>query len=104
MRCTVFVIVILSIPLSVRPSVCQSVCLSVTLVDCVHMVQPMMMTSSPYGSPMILVSGDIMLIPKLEGVTRARALNEGGVGTNWRFSTYKPPYLQNGARYDKGYY
>jgi len=32
------------------------------------------------------------------------ALNEGGVGTNWRFSTNKPLYLQNGARYDKGYY
>ena len=35
---------------------------------------------------------------------RARALNEGGVGTNWRFSTNKSPYLRNGARYDKGYY
>jgi len=35
---------------------------------------------------------------------RTRALNEGGVSTNWRFSTNKPPYLQNGARYDKGYY
>jgi len=35
---------------------------------------------------------------------RARALNEGGVGTNWRFLTNKPPYIRNGARYDKGYY
>jgi len=35
---------------------------------------------------------------------RARALNEGGVGTNWRFSSNKSPYLRNGARYDKGYY
>jgi len=26
------------------------------------------------------------------------------MGTNWRFSTNKPPYLRNGARYDKGYY
>jgi len=33
-----------------------------------------------------------------------RALNEGGVGMNWRFSTNKPPYLRNGARCDKGYY
>ena len=32
-----------------------SVCLSVTLVDYVHMVRPMIMISSPYGSPMILV-------------------------------------------------
>ena len=31
------------------------------------------------------------------------AMNEG-VGTNWRLSTNKPPYLRNGARYDKGYY
>jgi len=55
--------------------VCLSVCLSVTLVHCVHMVRPTIM-----------------------------ALNEGGVGTNWRFSTNKPPYLRNGARYAKGYY
>ena len=43
--------------------------------------------------------------PKIRrGSPRAMALNEGGVGTNWRFSTFKPPYLRNGARYDKGYY
>jgi len=61
MRCAVSVIVILSVCLSVR--------LSVTLVDCVHMVRPTIMISSPYGSPIILVSGDIMFIPKFEGVT-----------------------------------
>ena len=55
MRCTVLVIVILS------------VCLSVTLVDCVHMVRPRIMISSPQGSPIILVSGDITFIPKFEG-------------------------------------
>ena len=38
------------------------------------------------------------------GSPRARALNEDGVGTNWRFSTNKPLYLRNGARYEKGYY
>jgi len=59
MRCTVLVIVILSVRLSVRPSV--------TLVDCVHMVRPTIMISSPHGSPIILVSGDIKLIPKFEG-------------------------------------
>ena len=32
---------------------------------------------------------------------RARTLNDDGVGKNWRFSTSKPPYLRNGARYDK---
>ena len=52
MRCTVFVIIILS--------VCLSVCL-------VHMVRPTIMITSPYGSPIILVSGDITLIPKFEG-------------------------------------
>ena len=63
LRCTVFVIVILSVCLSV----CTSVRLSVTLVDCVHMVRPTTMISSPYGSPIIQVSGDITVIPKFEG-------------------------------------
>ena len=84
---------------SVRPSVCPSV----TLVHCVRMVQPTIMIFSPYGSPIILVSGDITFIPKFEWGW-ARALNEGGVGTNWWFSTNKSPYVRNGARYDKGYY
>ena len=48
---------------SVRPSVR----LSVTLVDCVHMVRPTIMIFSPQGSPIILVSGDITIIPKFEG-------------------------------------
>jgi len=55
MRCTVLVIVILSVRLSV------------TLVHCVHMVRPTIMISSPYGRPIILVSGDITFIPKFEG-------------------------------------
>ena len=52
---------------SVRPSVYPSVYLSVTLMDSVHMVRPTIMISSPYGSPIILVSGDITFIPKFEG-------------------------------------
>ena len=58
-----------SVCLPVRPSVRLSVRPSVTLVlvDCVHMVLPTIMISSPYGSPIILVSGDITLIPKFEG-------------------------------------
>jgi len=45
-----------------------------------------------------------------KGVTltpRARAIYETGVGMNWQFcnfSTYKPPYLRNSARWDQGYY
>ena len=57
--CTVSVIVILSVRPSVRPSV--------TLVDCVHIVRPTIMISSPQGSPIILVSADITFIPKFEG-------------------------------------
>ena len=45
----------------------NSVCPSVTLVHCVHMVRPTIMISSTYGSPIILVSGDITFIPKFEG-------------------------------------
>jgi len=59
LRCTVFVIVILSVRQPVR--------LSDTLVDCVHTVRPTIMISSPYGSPVILVSGYIAFIPKFEG-------------------------------------
>jgi len=61
---------------------CNFVRPSVTLVDCVHTVRPTIMISSPYGSPLILVSGDIMYTPKIRrGSPRARALNDGGVGT-----------------------
>jgi len=52
---------------SVRLSVGLSVRLSGTLVHCVHTVRPTIMISSPYGSPFILVSGDITFIPKFEG-------------------------------------
>ena len=52
---------------SVCPSVRPSVRPSVTLVDCVHMVRPTIMIFSPYGSPIILVSGDITFIPFEEG-------------------------------------
>jgi len=55
MRCTVVVIVILS------------VCLSHSLVDCVHTVRLSIMISLPHGSPIILVSGDITFILKFEG-------------------------------------
>ena len=58
MRCTVLVIVILSVRPSVRPSVCHTRALC---------PQPTIMISSPYGSHIILVSGDIKFIPKFEG-------------------------------------
>ena len=89
MRCTVFVIVILS------------VCLSVTLVDCVHMVRPTIMISSPYGSPIILVSWDITFIPKFEGghPERGRWMRVGWVA----IGDFRP-ISRNGTRYDKDYY
>jgi len=66
MHCTVLVIIILSVRLSVC-IVILSVRPSVRLVNCVHMVRPTIMISSPYGSPIILVSEDITFIPKFEG-------------------------------------
>jgi len=64
MRCTVIGIVILSVRPSVRPSHSWT-------VD--HMVRPTIMISSPYGSPIIPVSGDITVIPKFEGGHPERA-------------------------------
>jgi len=88
MRCTVFAIVILSVCLSVRPSVC----LPVTLVDCVHMVRPI---RSWFLHHMVAHHSSFwgyQVHPKSRrGSPLAMALNEGGVGTNWRFSTNKPP-------------
>ena len=45
-----------------------------------------------YGSPIILVSGDIKFIPKFEGdhPERGRRMRVGCMGTNRRFSTNKP--------------
>ena len=89
-RCTVLVIVILSVRLSV------------TLVHCVHMVRHTIMISSPYGSRIILVSGDITIIAKFEGghPERGRWTRVGWV----RIGDFRPISLRNGARYDEGSY
>jgi len=52
-----------------RNSVRPSVRLSVTLVHCVHMVRPTIMISSPYGSPIILVSGISSSSQNSKGIT-----------------------------------
>ena len=72
-----------------RNSVCLSVRLSVTLVDCVHMVRPTIMISSPYGSPIIPVSEDITFIPKFEGdhPERGRSMR---VGAWVRIGDFRP--------------
>ena len=36
-------------------------------MDCVHIVRPTIMVSSPHGSPIVLVSADIRFIAKFEG-------------------------------------
>jgi len=38
-----------------------------------------------------------IIVLQISGSFRARALNESGVSTNWRFSIFKPSYLRNGA-------
>jgi len=52
-----------------RNSVRPSVRLSVTLVDCVHTVRPTIMISTPYGSPIILVSEISRSSQNSKGVT-----------------------------------
>ena len=59
---------------SVRLSVCLSVRLSVTLVDCVHMVRPTIMISSPCGSPVILVSGVSRSSQNSKGITPSESV------------------------------
>ena len=69
-----------------RNSVRLSVCLSHSWT--VHTVWPTIMISSPYGSPIILVSGDITIIPKFEGShpERGRWMRVGWV----RICDYRP--------------
>ena len=69
-----------SIRPSVRPSVRLSVRLSVTLVDCVHTVRPTIMISSPYGSPIILVSGISSPSQNSKGITPSKGVEWGWGG------------------------
>jgi len=66
------------------------------------------MISSPSDSPMISLSGEVWLVEKFARghPQRRRFVRVGWVRTCsfCDFSTYKPPYLGNGARYDQGYY
>jgi len=66
------------------------------------------MISSPFDSPIISLSGEVWLVEKF-----SRGYPQRGrfVWLEWvrtddfcDFSTYKPPYLRNGARYNQGYY
>ena len=66
------------------------------------------MISSPSDSPMISLSGEVWLVVKFTRghPQRGRFVRVGWVRTGdfCDFSTYKLPYLRNGARYDQGYY
>jgi len=87
-----------SVRLSVRPSVCHTrgLCPHGSTYDHDFFTIWLPHHSSFWG---------YHVHPKIRrGSPWARALNEGGVGTNWRFSTNKSPYLGNGAIYDKSYY
>ena len=93
MRCTVFVIIILSVRPSVRLSVCH------TRGLCPH--------GSTYNHDFFTIWWSFWgyhVHPKIRRASPLMRVNEGRVGTNWRFSTNKPPYLRSGARYNKGYY
>ena len=60
--------------LSYRNSVRLSVRLSVTLMHCVHMVRPRIVIFSPYGSPIILVSGVSRPSQNSKGVTPSKGV------------------------------
>jgi len=88
---------------------CPSVCLSIRYSRyCIKTETASIMISSPSDSPMISLSGEVWLVEKF-----ARGHPQWGrfVRVRWvrtgnfcDFSTYKPPYLGKGARYDQGYY
>jgi len=66
--------------LSYRNSVRPSVRPSVTLVHCVHMVWPTTMISSPYGSPIILISGISSSFQNSKGITKSEGVEWGWGG------------------------
>jgi len=85
---------------------CPSVCHS---QYCIKTETASVMISSPSDSPMISLSGEVWFVDKFSRVRhpqRGRFVIVGWVRTGdlCDFSTFKPPYLQNGARYDQGYY
>ena len=90
-----------SVRLSVPPSVCPSVWHTRAL--CPH-GSTTIIFSSPYGSPTILVSGDITSSQNSKGVTPSECVEWGWGGYELAIFDQKSPYLRNGARYDKGYY
>jgi len=84
-------------------SVCLSVRLSVTHRYCIKTKKASVMISSPSDSLNILVSRNVWFITKFDRGhnERGRFLRLGWVRTGdfGDFSTNKPPYLRNGARY-----
>jgi len=88
---------------------CPSVRLSVRYIRyCVKTERASVMISSPSDSPIIWDSANVWLVEKFARghPERGRFVRLGWVRTGdfGDFSTYKPPYLRNGARYDQCYY
>jgi len=84
---------------------CLAVCYS---RYCIKTETASVRISSPSDSPMISLSAEVWLVEKFARghPQRGRFLRVGWVRTAdfCDFSTYKTPYLRNGARYDQGYY
>jgi len=80
-----------------RPRTVRASSASLILRYCIETNTSSVTISSPTESPKTLGSSQ-----NSKGSSRARALNETGVGTNWRFPTFTPPYLRNGVREDQG--
>jgi len=83
----------------------MSVCPSVTLRYCIKMKIANVMIFSPSESQNILVSRNIWFVTKFDRghPERGRFLRLGWVRTGdfGDFSTNKPPYLRNGARWPR---
>jgi len=77
-----------------------SVCLSVTLWYCIKTnkaIASWFLHATENQKTLVFASYPVHLEIR-KGSPRARVVYETAVGTNWRFSTFKLPYLRNGAR------
>ena len=83
-----------------RPSVRPSV----TRVDQSKTAETITKIFSPYGSPNIVVFCDQGVFRKSDGFPLSDDAKQGWGGKNQPFSSFMRQYLENGRRYDYGYY
>ena len=104
-NCPIFTCVTLCVERDLVRATCPSIRYS---RYCIKMEIASVMISSPSHSPMISLSGEVWLFKKFSRghPQRGRFLRVWWIRTGvfCDFSTYKPPYLRNGTRYDNGYY